>query len=139
MSFENRKSISKKLTNGSEHKCSNQLLFSTRTEVRVKRCSRPLCSSQSTGGTHPADNPKVPVEQEKVQKVQSETLSCSVPVPQDPTACNIPTPPKRCFPSPTSGSVLTSNLYDPYQCQCSTHERQQERSSLDWLASMFPL
>jgi hypothetical protein len=99
MSFENRKSISKKLTNGSTHiKCMNQLLFSTRTIKSRSKDARVHCVVLKVRAVPTlVDHHAVSVKQEKVQRVQSETLSCSVPVPQDPTACNIPTSFTRAF------------------------------------------
>jgi hypothetical protein len=128
MSFENRKSISKKLTNESTHiKCMNQLLFSTRTIKSGSKDARVHCVVLKVRAVPTlVDHHAVSVKQEKVQRVQSETLSCPVPVPQDPTACNIPTSFTRAFLPTPKGRRTYSGSSDPYQCQCSTHERQQE-------------
>lgn len=79
------------------------------------RCSRPLCSSQSTGGT-PSRHPH---RGNNKRPRGTETIRRSHPVPQDPTACrcDIRNPPrshrKRC----TKRELLPS-----HHVKCSTHE-----------------
>ena len=52
------------------------------------RCSRPLCSSQSTGGTPYDQRPlEVRLLTEKGPEEKSNQVALVVPVPQDPTAC----------------------------------------------------
>lgn len=81
------------------------------------RCSRPLCSSQSTGGTpsrHPTQG-----KQQEAQRYEKRILADPHPVPQDPTACrcDIRNPPrshrKRC---------TKRNLHPSHHVKCSTHE-----------------
>ncbi len=71
------------------------------------RCSRPLCSSQITGGTHP--NPPPTANQAKAQSYVS-TITAG-PVPQDPTACTRPDNPNHPVPTirkPRTGGNPTS-------------------------------
>ena len=86
------------------------------------RCSRPLCSSQNTGGTPPPHNqgcdggrsPEGPIGKS-----------------EDPPARSLRTQQRAQDHSPPNNrSEPASGLYwvrtaSPGQCQCSTHERQQ--------------
>ena len=60
---------------------------------RNLRCSRPLCSSQSTGGT-PRHPPKG--NDDEVRR-PIPNPSGLVPIPQDPTACTSPGIPTTAF------------------------------------------
>jgi hypothetical protein len=54
------------------------------------RCSRPLCSSQSTGGTPPSQRPNkfgTTADKKRSRGTVQPGQSPIVPVPQDPTAC----------------------------------------------------
>ena len=113
------------------------------------RCSRPLCSSQNTGGT-----PFNPVETEYHQSPKTVSLSVSGPevrsasydagpVPQDPTACRRPDSSRASVPAVSSSrrkhSVLRGKILTWSQCQCSTHERRLTRTGQYDLAALFSL
>src|SRR6478736_1342426 len=85
--------------------------------VILQRCSRPLCSSQSTGGTQPH-------HQQNRQR----------PVPQDPTACRCDTrnPPPFQPPSEESG-VLEEEPHPSHHVKCSTLEPQPGTFVLIWV------
>ena len=79
------------------------------------RCSRPLCSSQSTGGTFSACRTATARKGPEVQLPHSRH-----PVPQDPTACMHPTEhPDR---SSHRSDVLNPSTRTGCPIICSTHE-----------------
>ena len=86
----------------------------------------------------PSDHHYGSAKQEKVQKVQSETLSCSVPVPQDPTACNMRTLPAQHFPSDPEGKAYSCQI-DPIRINVNVPpmSASQERSSRSDLAPLL--
>src|SRR6185437_6139560 len=67
--------------------------------LATTRCSRPLCSSQDTGG--PATKPAAPAAGRHGPRETS-----SRPFPQDPTACPPSPPPPPPFRPPRRGDVL---------------------------------
>jgi hypothetical protein len=99
------------------------------------RCSRPLCSSQNTGGTPSTQEPKLPhgprsitTTPRRVRKVQRPDRLTSM---TDQPARSLRTqqraqdhsPPSDCF--RTRKGCTEVKTASPGQCQCSTHERQQ--------------
>ena len=86
------------------------------------RCSRPLCSSQSTGGT-PSDIPHTEDTKKGAQRVSHHPHpeeQKQHPVPQDPTACMHPTEhPDR---SSHRSDVLDPSTRTGCLVICSTHE-----------------
>ena len=87
------------------------------------RCSRPLCSSQSTGGTLPATN-----QPAGAKKGPEETVTRRCPVPQDPTAC-MPRHPNPHRSNHRSG-VLAEDPDQRGLVKCSTHELPAETFAL---------
>ena len=87
------------------------------------RCSRPLCSSQSTGGTLPATS-LTPAQ----RKAQKDSVTRRCPVPQDPTACT----PRHPLPHRSNhrSSVLTGEEDQRGLVKCSTHELPAETFAL---------
>jgi hypothetical protein len=99
------------------------------------RCSRPLCSSQSTGGT---PSPK------QVMLRQKGPEEKSIP-PEGETFRSLRTQqrahmtlsePQR---SNSRRSVPARERPSSYQCQCSTHERHRRTFVFVWLGSGIPL
>ena len=85
-----------------------------------QRCSRPLCSSQNTGGTPPhATATPHPTDMSGTTTGRARTEEQSLrPSLQDPTACQ--TPPTRCatFLSPSpKGRTSTHNRHQDARCQ----------------------
>ena len=60
-----------------------KIIKTTQPKGSCRRCSRPLCSSQSTGGT--------PIHTPKCAERGPEEQMLTHPVPQDPTACRYDT------------------------------------------------
>src|SRR6476646_8403506 len=65
------------------------------------RCSRPLCSSQDTGG--PALTPPSPRDRRDGPRKQETRANPGGPFPQDPTACPASSPPPPPFRAPRGG------------------------------------
>lgn len=89
-----------------------------RTKRASLRCSRPLCSSQSTGGTPPG-RPTRGDQTRPRGAVTTVTRSC--PVPQDPTACMRQKPHPEPFQTPEE-AVLDPKVTLRHLVKCSTHE-----------------
>ena len=111
------------------------------------RCSRPLCSSQNTGGISRAQpkpdttrsedrhtrNPKIPnAHGPEVRSTPPPEDDSAGPVPQDPTACKRPVEAPGSVPIfrvvNNTADVLASRFLAWSQCQCSTHERHRRSS-----------
>ena len=90
------------------------------------RCSRPLCSSQNTGGTPPPHNQShVGGRSPEVRSTTTLlTKTWRRPGPSGPNSVHKTVPERTTVPNP-EGLYWVRTLR-PGQCQCSTHERQQE-------------
>jgi hypothetical protein len=84
--------------------------------TKILRCSRPLCSSQHTGGPPPTPAP-TPAPRSTGQRCGSHAMGVLAsngpkvslrPSPQDPTTCQAPTPPPTAFHTPQRGAVLAA-------------------------------
>ena len=120
------------------------------------RCSRPLCSSQNTGGIsrarpkpnttrsedrHTRHHNGADAHGPEVRTTPPPTKGDSTgPVPQDPTACKRPTSTRAPVPTPrvvnNTEDVLRSTTLTWPQCQCSTHERCPTRTGWCNLATL---
>jgi hypothetical protein len=85
----------------------------------IRRCSRPLCSSQSTVGTPPGHQHSW----HQTEPRGPATTFPRCPIPQDPTACTPPSPRPDPFHTPREGSRTTDPAGSPAaHHQRSTHE-----------------
>jgi len=78
-----------------------------------QRCSRPLCSSQNTGGTPPHASANHPTNRARYDQQARPALKSRAkkrPSPQDPTTCQAPPTRNATFHSPTpKGGTSTHN------------------------------
>ena len=79
------------------------------------RCSRPLCSSQSTGGTFPARRSAAARKGPEVWLAPKNSSG-----PSGPNSVHVPAASLRTFPA--ASSVLSSKVTLRHLVKCSTHE-----------------
>lgn len=99
----------------------------TRRQKSSRRCSRPLCSSQSTGGTHPAARP-AGMKDGPRELSHRNNRSCSR---------SLRTQQRACADSitrtvPTASGVLSPGSPDRHHVKCSTHELPARTSVSIW-------
>ena len=113
------------------------MIFNTTSHKGLSiRCSRPLCSSQSTGGTLPSlgfcQRKKGP-EERFIPDCRSNHVSTGPSGPNSVRHAKLPSHPVPNLPKKI---VLTVNQSVLHQCQCSTHER---RATLTGLLRLSPI
>jgi hypothetical protein len=80
----------------------------------LQRCSRPLCSSQTTNGTPPPHPPTHAEEDDDPQKNRPDSPTTARSIPQDPTVClSQPTHQHPTFHTNPTGPVVLTSTDEP--------------------------
>ena len=103
--------------------------------MNLLRCSRPLCSSQSTCGTNPVTCSKLQSMNGPTVRLKSPSaLVIGFPIPKDPTVCKHSL---RSYLFQTE--VVLGELFQLCTIRCSTLElTSRERLSRNWLSYEQP-